>query len=230
MKRRQCNKPDFLKDLDNQILDGLAAGDRKGDVAAVVGCLQDIAERADGSRQFTVHTPRLRSSKVMDEVIVIASKEAGGSFASDDCGKLVMVTGSVETHKDAETGRVAVYVAADFMALAPKGEPQDEVVVCGEIAREPIHRTTPLGKRITDIIVKKPKAAGGYSFVPCICWQETADEVAGWQQGDKVELLGRYQSREYTKVTDTDSGASEKRTAYEVSVRHIRRAGAENEK
>lgn len=44
-----------------------------------------------------------------------------------------------------------------------------------------------------------------------------------------MELLGRYQSREYTKVTDTDSGASEKRTAYEVSVRHIRKAGGGRE-
>ena len=26
------------------------------------------------------------------------------------------------------------------------------------------------------------------------------DEVAEWQQGDKVKLLGRYQSREYSKL------------------------------
>ena len=36
--------------------------------------------------------------------------------------------------------------------------------------------------------------------MPCICWQEQADEVAQWQQGDTVELLGRYQSRQYEKV------------------------------
>lgn len=51
-----------------------------------------------------------------------------------------------------------------------------------------------------------------------------------WQQGDTVELLGRYQSRQYEKVLDTDTGEREQRTAYEVSVRLIRRKEeAENE-
>ena len=64
---------------------------------------------------------------------------------------------------------------------------------------------------------------GVTEFVPCICWQEKADEVAGWQQGDTVELLGRYQSRQYEKVIDTDSGSRERRTAYEISVQLINR-------
>lgn len=71
----------------------------------------------------------------------------------------------------------------------------------------------------------------GTCFIPCICWQETADEVANWQQGDKVILLGRCQSRQYEKVIDTDSGSREQRTAYEVSVQLInRKEQAGNEK
>lgn len=71
---------------------------------------------------------------------------------------------------------------------------------------------------------------GGSCFLPCICWQEQADEAAQWQQGDTVELLGRYQSRQYEKVLDTATGEREQRTAYEVSVRLIRRKEeAENE-
>ena len=38
-----------------------------------------------------------------------------------------------------------------------------------------------------------------------------------------IELLGRYQSRQYEKVLDTATGEREQRTAYEVSVRLIRR-------
>lgn len=71
---------------------------------------------------------------------------------------------------------------------------------------------------------------GGSCFLPCICWQEQADEAAQWQQGDTVELLGRYQSRQYEKVLDAATGEREQRTAYEVSVRLIRRKEeAENE-
>ena len=51
--------------------------------------------------------------------------------------------------------------------------------------------------------------------------------MAGWQQGDTVELLGRYQSRQYEKVIDTDSGSRERRTAYEVSVQLIKKITVE---
>ena len=52
----------------------------------------------------------------------------------------------------------------------------------------------------------------------------TDEQVAAqMQQGDTVELLGRYQSRQYEKVLDTATGEREQRTAYEVSVRLIRR-------
>ncbi len=50
------------------------------------------------------------------------------------------------------------------------------------------------------------------------------------ERGDTVELLGRYQSRQYEKVLDAATGEREQRTAYEVSVRLIRRKEeAENE-
>ena len=76
----------------------------------------------------------------------------------------------------------------------------------------------------SDITVKvKNEITGGSCFLPCICWQEQADEAAQWQQGDTVELLGRYQSRQYEKALDAATGEREQRTAYEVSVRLIRR-------
>ena len=103
--------------------------------------------------------------------------------------------------------------------------------VRGVIANKPTYRETPRGKRITDITVKvRNELTGGSCFLPCICWQEQADEAAQWQQGDTVELLGRYQSRQYEKVLDAATGEREQRTAYEVSVRLIRRKEeAENE-
>ena len=64
---------------------------------------------------------------------------------------------------------------------------------------------------------------GTSCYIPCICWQENADEVANWQPGDKVKLLGRCQSREYMK--DAEAGR-EVRTAYEISVSFIKRTGA----
>ena len=110
------------------------------------------------------------------------------------------------------------------MAVSEKAVEQDDVAIRGILANAPIHRETPKGKRITDITVMvKNELTGGNCYLPCICWQEQADEAAQWQQGDTVELLGRYQSRQYEKVLDTATGEREQRTAYEVSVRLIRR-------
>lgn len=135
-----------------------------------------------------------------------------------------------QEHKE-ESGRLLVYILADFVAVSEKAVEQDETAVRGVIANKPTYRETPRGKRITDITVKvRNELTGGSCFLPCICWQEQADEAAQWQQGDTVELLGRYQSRQYEKVLDTATGEREQRTAYGVSVRLIRRKEeAENE-
>lgn len=119
---------------------------------------------------------------------------------------------------------------AKLETVRPSGVP-DEVAVRGVIANKPTHRETPRGKRITDLAVRvRNELTGSNCYLPCICWQEQADEAAQWQQGDTVELLGRYQSRQYEKVLDAATGEREQRTAYEVSVRLIRRKEeAENE-
>lgn len=138
----------------------------------------------------------------------------------------------MQTLKDFASGKMLVFVLADFVATSPKAMTQDDIALVGELAYTPKHRETPRGKRITDIFIKVQNVlTAGTCHIPCICWQETADEVAGWQQGDKVKLLGRYQSREYKKLIDIDKQTIETRTAYEVSVSQIKRVGeAENEK
>ena len=70
-------------------------------------------------------------------------------------------------------------------------------------------------------------------------WQEQADEAAQWQQGDTApprlpvpasRCTVKSSCRQYEKVLDAATGEREQRTAYEVSVRLIRRKEeAENE-
>lgn len=135
-----------------------------------------------------------------------------------------MAQGKIQTLKDNKSGRVLVFILAEYVAIAPQVLLQDDIAIRGIIINKPKERETPRKKRITDIFVKvENELKGGWCYVPCICWQEQADEVADWQQGDTVELLGRYQSRVYNKLIDAETGQRESRTAYEVSVRQIRR-------
>lgn len=171
-----------------------------------------------------IETPR--PSGNMDEVVIAFEentpfKQNGVEFdvlREFAAGSRLLVAGKMQTLKDFESGRVLVYVLAEFVALSPKAMQQDDVAVVGELAYKPVHRVTPRGKHIADMFVKVQNVlTAGTCYIPCICWQETADEAAEWQQGDKVKLLGRYQSREYSKLKDIDNEESrETRTAYEL--------------
>lgn len=220
-----------------EILDELTGGGIKGNAAGLVGTLTQIKEiKQLCGLPFCGYMAKLetvRPSGVPDEVTVVFAEDvpykACNGIEFDVMqefveGSRLLMTGKAQTLKDFQSGRLLVYILADFVAVSEKAVEQDEVAVRGIIANKPTHRETPRGKHITDITVKvKNEITGGSCFLPCICWQEQADEAAQWQQGDTVELLGRYQSRQYEKVLDTATGEREQRTAYEVSVRLIRR-------
>ena len=221
-------KPDFLRDLDTAIMDELTGGGIKGNAAGLVGTLTQIKEiKQLCGLPFCGYMAKLetvRPSGVPDEVTVVFAEDvpyrACNGIVFDVMqefveGSRLLLTGKVQTLKDFQSGRLLVYILADFVAVSEKAVEQDETAVRGVIANKPTYRD---------------ELTGGSCFLPCICWQEQADEAAQWQQGDTVELLGRYQSRQYEKVLDTATGEREQRTAYEVSVRLIRRKEeAENE-
>lgn len=186
-------KPDFLRDLDTAIMDELTGGGIKENAAGLVGTLTQIKEiKQLCGLPFCGYMAKLetvRPSGVPDEVTVVFAEDvpyrACNGIEFDVMqefveGSRLLLTGKVQTLKDFQSGRLLVYILADFVAVSEKAVEQDE--------------------------------------------------AAQWQQGDTVELLGRYQSRQYEKVLDAATGEREQRTAYEVSVRLIRRKEeAENE-
>lgn len=186
-------KPDFLRDLDTAIMDELTGGGIKENAAGLVGTLTQIEKiKQLCGLPFCGYVAKLetvRPSGVPDEVTVVFAEDvpyrACSGIEFDVMqefveGSRLLLTGKVQTLKDFQSGRLLVYILADFVALSEKAVEQDE--------------------------------------------------AAQWQQGDTVELLGRYQSRQYEKVLDAATGEREQRTAYEVSVRLIRRKEeAENE-
>lgn len=238
------NKPDFIRDLDAAIMDELTAGGLKDNAAGLAGEITEL-EKVDELNGLPfngylakIETPR--PSGTLDEVVVAfpasAAYVATAGVEFDimqefTAGSRIMAQGKVQTLKDWKSGKVLVFILAEYVAIAPKAMLQDDVALCGVITNNPAVRVTPRGKRITDIFVKiKSHLTGGWCYVPCICWQEQADEAAGWNKGDAVALLGRYQSRNYEKAKEelyADNKVAERktetRTAYEVSVRQIRR-------
>lgn len=165
--------------------------------------------RADGSRQAS------------DRVIVIYGQEAEATPGQLADGAYVMVMGKMQTYKEVPGGRIVVFVLAEYVGVVSEQvEQQNGVYLEGIVARKPIHRTTPKGRKITEVTVKVPSAftEGYFSFIPTICWGSDAEAAAEYREGTRVALEGRLQSREYIKRLE---GVEATLTAYEVSARHI---------
>lgn len=238
MGKEQNKKPNFLRDINADIFKGMTAGG-KTNIVGLVGELKEAAQEVTDicGLRFNGYLAKLETIRprgTADEVTVAFTDEAISKLDGDiagfeiAAGSRLLICGKIQTLKDFASGKVLVFVLADFVALSPKAMPQNDIALIGELAYTPTHRTTPRGKHISDIRVKVQNVlTAGACYIPCVCWQEQADAVAGWRQGDKVRLLGRYQSREYSKLLDSETGERETRTAYELSVCYIER---ENEK
>ena len=86
----------------------------------------------------------------------------------------------------------------------------------GYICKEPVYRTTPLGREIADVLLAVNRAYGKSDYIPCIAWGRNARFCQDIEVGTQVKVVGRVQSRQYEKKHD--DGTVEVRVAYEVSV------------
>ena len=80
----------------------------------------------------------------------------------------------------------------------------------------PMYRTTPFKREISDLLIAVNRAYNKSDYIPCIAWGRNARFVNTLSVGDRIELVGRIQSREYQKVSETNGVIT--KTAYEVSV------------
>ncbi len=101
----------------------------------------------------------------------------------------------------------------------PEGKNENVIELTGYVCKDPIYRTTPFKREIADILVAVNRAYNKSDYIPCIAWGRNARFASHLGVGDKINLVGRIQSREYQKVFD--DGSSETRTAYEISVSRI---------
>ncbi len=95
------------------------------------------------------------------------------------------------------------------------GEDENRLELTGTLCKEPSLRVTPLGRTICDMILAVNRRYGRADYLPCITWGSLARRCGDMGVGDRLQLSGRLQSREYTKVVE---GRQESRTAFEVSV------------
>ena len=183
----------------------------------------------DEREMYTTVVKTKRLSDVFDFVPVTFSEEMLGEFK---VGGRVKVSGSMRTftYMDEAEGRNRVKVMAyaySALELDADSEVDDicEVEIIGTVCKDVVVRQTPKGRCISDILVAVNTSRYRSDYIPVICWGKTAYESKELVVGDSIKVVGRFQSREYTKEIN---GVTEVRTAYELSARTVENLGCNN--
>ena len=163
-----------------------------------------------------------RRSGYRDIIPVVISERLMLSGVPEE-GERIAISGQVRTYNKEEEGknRLVITVFAREYRSVSQEEIYDEnhIQLKGFLCKEPIRRTSPLGREICDLMVAVNRMYNKSDYIPCIAWGRNAGYGGLMDVGEPIELTGRIQSREYKKRDE--EGNVELRTAYEVSVLKI---------
>ncbi len=173
-----------------------------------------LSHRSRGVNYYSLPLVTRRLSGAADRLNVILAEAL--RFALPEPGSRLALRGEVRSfnNRSGEGSRLLLFVFGQEL-LPPEEEDRNEAELSGLLCRCPTWRRTPMGREICDLMLAVTRRYGRTDYLPCIAWGRCAREAALWEQGRPVRLTGRFQSRNYIKVTET---GSLQRTAYEISV------------
>ncbi len=162
--------------------------------------------------RFTLEVPRLSGTV---DLLPVVAEETILNRMDLSAGSMLTVYGQIRSHnvRTEKTRHLLIFVFASSV-ICEDGEPINDCIIEGPLCREPNYRRTPLGREICDVMLAVPRAFRRADYLPCILWGRTAVEASECHVRDVIRIVGRLQSRNYTKITEQ---GSEERTAYEIS-------------
>ena len=176
--------------------------------------LPEFSHENHGKRfyRFYLEIPRLSGNS--DCLPVVAEQRVLDSIDLSG-GEMLKVTGQIRSHNTRTGGsrHLLIFIFASTI-VAENAPPCNDVIIEGPLCKEPIYRRTPLGREICDAMVAVPRTFRRADYLPCIFWGRTAEDISLCHTGDCIRIVGRLQSRTYTKHTET---GPKERIAYEVS-------------
>ncbi len=103
----------------------------------------------------------------------------------------------------------------------------NQIEITGYVCKEPIYRTTPFKREIADVLIAVNRSFNKSDYLPCIAWGRNAKYVSTLNVGDKLEMVGRIQSRVYQKRIDENT--VEEKVTYEISLNKIIKSDNQND-
>lgn len=178
-----------------------------------------FSHESHGQRFYRFPLAVRRLSHREDLLWVLATREQLSPL-SPLPGRPVAVEGQLRSfnNRSGQGSRLVISVLARQLTERTAGEDCNCVLLSGVLCKPPVLRHTPLGRCICDVMLAVNRRYGRADYLPCIAWGQVAAQVGAMSVGDHLHLEGRFQSREYTKVTE---GCSQIRTAFEVSIMQL---------
>lgn len=163
----------------------------------------------------TLSVPRLSGAEDLLPVTISERLMEGNHL---DVGSPLCFEGQLRSYNKVieGSGRLLITGFAQRLLDPDTEENPNQVQLTGALCKPPSYRTTPFGREIADLMLAVNRAYGKSDYIPCITWGRTARFASHLKVGDKVTLLGRFQSRAYQK--QLADGTVLNKTAYEVSV------------
>ncbi|MGN0658045.1 MAG: single-stranded DNA-binding protein [Emergencia sp.] len=177
-----------------------------------------LNHRTYGEAFYTFCVGICRSSGYEDQVIVMASERILSTF-SVTAGVQVEIHGQIRTYNEDVDGHNRLNIVVFARELSCTGgdlEPVNDISLEGFLCKKPISRTSPMGRKICDLMLAVNRMYNKSDYIPCIAWGRNAVYSATLNVGDKIAVCGRLQSRQYRKKCE--DGQVLLKTAYEVSV------------
>lgn len=174
-----------------------------------------------GKNFYTFEVEIKRKSGTSDLLPVIFSEKVIDA-REVVCGKAVSILGQYRSHNEHSEGKthLRLYVFANIIEVDEYLiNDVNEIFMEGIVCKTPMYRITPRGRELTEVLIGVNRPNGVADYIPCIYWGRTASYVSRLSVGTVINMTGRIQSREYTKVMP--DGTEIVKTAYEVSVKTV---------
>ncbi len=193
--------------------------------ASIIGTIEDeftFNHEIYAEKFYTCTVRVARLSGTFDDIRIMVSERLipPESFS---VGDTVEVTGQFRSYNSCENGDNKLVLTVFAKDITPYekdgGKNPNMLYLNGYICKQPVYRTTPFGREITDLLLAVNRSYNKSDYIPIIAWGRNARFAKGLNVGDNVKIWGRIQSRTYQKrISDTEAVT---KTAYEVSVNRM---------
>lgn len=193
-------------------------------IATLSGCISSEMEfdhiSLKGVRFYIIKVDVKRLSNTIDTIPVMVS-ELQMNPDEDYIGKKVQISGFFRSCRieDFDNGKrhLMLSVFADSIGLVENETGKNDIYLDGYLCSDPVYRETLRGKIITDAVLAVNSIDRSRSdYIPVVFWGSNAKNIAFQEKGAHIRVIGRVQSRTYTKCDQF--GMPTKHIAYEVSI------------